>query len=159
MVYKQKRVWKEGVYAKVDPEIAGEQFDRLAAKNRLNAEEVVRENTPDDAPLHGEFVWDDKLAAHEYRKERARCLIRHLAFVTVETPEDAPQRCYFKVEPTSNNYEPIQQIIQSVDKTKLLIQTAYLEMVSYRDKFTGVLQTCGATVDIDAVLKKLKEGA
>lgn len=158
MVYKQKRVWKEGAYAKVDPEIAGEQFDRLAAENRLNAEEVVRENTPDDAPLHGEFVWDDKVAAHEYRKERARSLMRHLAFVTVETPE-APQRCYFKVEPNSSNYEPIQQIVQSVDKTKLLIQTAYREMVSYRDKFQGVLQTCGATVDVEAVLEKLKENA
>lgn len=159
MVYKQKRAWSAGTRANVDPEVAGEQFDRLASEGRLNADEVVKENTPADAPLHGEFEWDDTKAANEYRKDQARYLMRHLVYVNVEEPESAPTRCFFKVEPTSNNYEPIEQIVKSVDKTKLLIQNAYREMVSYRDKFAGVLEQCGATVDVAAVLSKLKESA
>ena len=157
MVYKRKRAWSEGTRTKADPEIAGEQFDRLASEGRLTADEVVKENTPADAPLHDEFEWDDTKAATECRKDQARYLMRHLVYVNVEEADTAPTRCFFKVEPNSNNYEPIEQIVRSVDKTKLLIKTAYREMASYRDKFSEVLKVCGATVDVNAVLKKLEE--
>jgi len=159
MVYKQKRVWSAGFRAKVDPEIAGEQFDRLASEGRLNAEEVVKENTPVDAPLHNEFEWNNDKAAELFRKRQARDLMSHLVFINVEEPEQKPQRCYFRIDAASHDYEPIQEIVKSVDKTKLLMQTAYREMVSYRDRFTGILQTCGATVDVESILNKLKETA
>lgn len=159
MVYKTKRAWAAGFRASVSPEIAGEQFDRLASEGRLNAEEVVKENTPVDAPLHNEFEWNNDKAAELFRKRQARDLMSHLVFVNVDEPEQKPQKCYFKIDTSTNNYEPIQEIVKSVDKTKLLIQTAYRDMISYQNKFAGVLQTCGANVDVDAVLKKLKESA
>lgn len=159
MVYKSKRVWAEGFRAKADPEIAGEQFDRLASEGRLNADEVVRENTPEDAPLHDEFNWNDSEAAHLYRKHQARLLMNHLVCIPVEQPESTPVRCYFKIDPASNNYEPTREIVQSVDRSKLLIQTAYREMVSYRNKYTSILNACGAIVAADALLQKLKERA
>jgi hypothetical protein len=44
----------------------------------LNAEWVVRAARRKDSPLHACFNWDDKAAAHEYRKEQARSLIRSI---------------------------------------------------------------------------------
>jgi hypothetical protein len=37
---------------------------------------VVKEATPKRAPLHDEFEWDDKVAAHQHRLDTARRIIR-----------------------------------------------------------------------------------
>jgi hypothetical protein len=54
----------------------------------LRAIDVVREASVVSSPLHGHFNWDDTEAAHQWRLQQARQLIR----VTVETlPYDEPQ--------------------------------------------------------------------
>lgn len=54
--------------------------EELARLNELNEglrpSDVVEAAKPKDAPLHGEFLWDNGKAAHEYRLNQARTLIR-----------------------------------------------------------------------------------
>jgi hypothetical protein len=43
---------------------------------RLTPQIVLDEATPEDAPLHARFEWDDQKAGHGYRLDQARSLIR-----------------------------------------------------------------------------------
>lgn len=59
-------------------EAAKEAINALAAKNdgRVRPEDVVKAAESEDSPLHGFFDWDDAHAAHAYRIDQARTLIR-----------------------------------------------------------------------------------
>ena len=50
----------------------------IAAKNDglLKPEDVVEAARPANSPLHTRFTWDDSAAAHQFRLEQARTLIR-----------------------------------------------------------------------------------
>jgi hypothetical protein len=58
-------------------DVRGE-LERLCrtGKGLLTAEAVVEAARNERSPLHGEFEWDDSAAAHRYRIEQARGLIR-----------------------------------------------------------------------------------
>lgn len=47
----------------------------------VTPEEVVKEATPDDAPLHGQFEWNNDKAAHKYRLVQARTMIRSVGVI------------------------------------------------------------------------------
>ncbi len=58
-------------------EIIGSELERIREKHgRLAPSIVLAEAQPEDSPLHNEFEWDDSVAAHEYRLQQARKLIR-----------------------------------------------------------------------------------
>jgi hypothetical protein len=59
------------------------ELNRLAKKHRGNlTPEVVLEAAKDPAsPLHSRFEWDDDVAAHKWRLEQARVLLRQTVFL------------------------------------------------------------------------------
>lgn len=67
---------------------ASEAINAIAARNggRVTPEEVIDAARRTDSPLHDYFDWDDNSAAHKYRIEQARGLIREVKITfTVET--------------------------------------------------------------------------
>lgn len=53
----------------------------------LTAEAVVEAAASEESPLHAYFVWDDTLAAREYRLFQARVLIREIKIKVERTPD------------------------------------------------------------------------
>ena len=53
---------------------------------KLAAEKLLEESTPESSPLHEAFNWDDASAAHQHRLDLARHLLRSLDY-KFETPE------------------------------------------------------------------------
>lgn len=53
-------------------------LQRLIVKNngRITPDAVIADAQDKESPLHGVFEWDDSKAAHQYRLEQARELIR-----------------------------------------------------------------------------------
>lgn len=51
-------------------------IDQLDQKRQLTPNKVVEIAKDPESPLHGHFCWDDNEAAHQYRLEQARSLIR-----------------------------------------------------------------------------------
>lgn len=74
-------------------EKAREILRRMSAEGSLTAEEVVRRAKSKRSPLHKFFEWEDEVAAHAYRIEQARELIRSFKIrvtvhnVTFRAPE------------------------------------------------------------------------
>lgn len=136
MVYK----WKPGSHHKVDAQTAGEVCAALEEEGRLNAETLVEESRPEEAPLHDEFEWDDSIAAEEYRKQQARVLIATV--VEIISPEVVPTRAFFNIVHKEANYESVRVIIQDEDKRKALLDKAIRELRSFQTKYSTLQELC-----------------
>ena len=55
--------------------------------NKLTPQTVVDEARPVDSPLHPYFEWDDNVAAHHWRLEQARHLIKSVKWRYAEPSE------------------------------------------------------------------------
>lgn len=133
MVYKLK----PGSHIKANAQVAGEMCERLASENRLTAKVLVDENRPVDAPLHGEFEWDDAIAAEQYREVQARHIIN--CIIKVEDKQE-PVRSFFNIEVKSPEYKHIDVILQSADDTSKLLKTALSELQAFRKKYNRLTQ-------------------
>jgi len=151
MVYQ----WKLPGLFPVDAQIAGAELERISAARGLSPEAVVEENTPEDAPLHSCFEWDDKRAAGLYRVSQAGEIIR--AVVIVKEPEDggaqATVRAFVNVTP--KHYEPLNAVMQEPDKREALLQTAFREFTAFRLKY----QTLQELAPLFATFDQVKENA
>jgi hypothetical protein len=69
--------------SKVPAQVAGRELEKLRREGgRIIAAEVVAAATPEDAPLHPAFEWDDSAAAQAHREHQARNLVRRVQVLT-----------------------------------------------------------------------------
>ena len=147
MVYQ----WKTGSRHKVSAAVAAEVMDRLADEDRLNAQELVDESRPEDAPLHCEFEWDDSAAAEKWREKQAGDMIRHLVVRIEANQQEYPTRQYFMVQKDANTYEPISVILKDEDKTAMLLDQAKRELQAFKAKYAGLKELAAVINAIDSV--------
>ena len=55
-------------------------LEQMELQGRLTPDEVVHIASDPESPLHEAFDWDDASAAHQYRLDQARSLIRSVKF-------------------------------------------------------------------------------
>lgn len=146
--------WKSGSRQKVSAQIAGEVCAELERKGGLNASNLVDVSRPEDAPLHGEFEWDDSIAAEEFRKSQARNLISHLIVVSdVEAAE--PVRAFFNVSEETPTYDSFKTVIENEDKYEQLKRRAIKELVAIQRRYAMI----NGMGELSAVIKHLQESA
>ena len=131
MVYQ----WKPGARIQADAQEAGEILSRLEREGRLSAKALLDESRPEDAPLHKEFEWNDGVAAENWREHQARHII---GCILVIPEKSEPVRGFFKIERSDNRYESIQTILESADKTNLLLEEAFREFARMESKFKSL---------------------
>ena len=126
--------WKPGSRVKADAQAAGEMCDRLEKKGMLTARNLVAENRPEDAPLHGCFEWVDSVAAENWREHQARHIINS---IVVRSEKKEPVRVFFKIETEGNRYESVETIVSS-GKSEELLQMALKELECVRRKYESI---------------------
>ena len=125
--------WKTGSYqGKISAQTAGEICEGLESKGELNAQNLVDISRPEDAPLHSAFEWDDSVAAEEWRKQQARCIINSIVVVTESHP---PMRAYYSVAVKDSNYYSLQTVIKQPDKYEALLKQAKRDLQIFRQKY------------------------
>lgn len=143
--------WVKGSRFKVSAEVAKGVMDKLASEERLSATELVKVSMPEDAPLHGEFEWDDEIAGQKWRESQASCMIRSI----VVTVEDAPQveniRAYFNLEQGMREYIPVHVIMSDDAKRERLLDLAIRELASFRKKYEQLTELAGVFAEIDKI--------
>lgn len=147
--------WKTGSRIKANAKLAAELFDKLAEQNRLNAENVVEVSRPTDAVLHGEFEWDDTVAATEWRKHQARNIINALV-ITEELPDVQPVRYAFQIEESTSNYTPIAVIMQNADSIEALKRKALSELLAFKMKYNAIIKKCDGENEINSLQMKME---
>lgn len=144
MVYQ----WKSGSRISADAQTAGEMCSRLEEAGQLTAKALLDANRPLDAPLHGEFDWNDTTAAEAWREHQARRIINSLVIVS---DKSEPVRGFFKIERTESTYQSISTILRSESATEKLLDTALKELEAFKRKYITLQQLCGVFRAIDEV--------
>jgi hypothetical protein len=83
----KKLKFKSGVQCKVDVNIVNDEFVRIKKeKGSLTSRNLLDESTPEDAPVHPYFEWDNNKAADKHRLQQSRDLINGV--LVIEVKED-----------------------------------------------------------------------
>jgi hypothetical protein len=127
------------MYDIANPKIIDE-LTRLADQNKgvLLPEKVIKAAEPKDSILHKHFQWNDTKAAHEYRLDQARMLIRAtVRYVTIDG-DRRPVRVFISLTNDRNNgrgYRTAVNVFSNKDLRRRLIEDALAELQSFEKKY------------------------
>lgn len=135
MVYQ----FKPGSRLKGDAAAVATHLEKIANKNAgdLRPEAVVEAARTKRSPLHEFFEWDDSTAAHEYRLDQARHLIRSIEVVTVDDGDrvNAFHNVVVKTDEDDENrsraYVTLQRAMNDDDLKEQVIRTLYGQAQSF----------------------------
>jgi hypothetical protein len=149
--------WKIKKYS-VDAQVAGEELERIAEKRTLTPEAVVEESTHKAAPLHNEFEWNNKTAAHEYRKCQAQDLIRNIVTVTIEErPVEATRAFVNIITEEDRGYIPIDVVIKDTSMRNQYIEQALKDLAVYKKKYADLIEIAENFDHLDDFENKVRE--
>ena len=145
--------WKPGAHHRVNPQIAGEEMERIRVRQngRLEPPDLVRESANPDAPLHREFEWDDAVAAEAHRVEQARALIRH---ITVSMPRrdgsESPVRAFVSVIRDSDRaFTSTAHALSDAELRKQVLDQAWRELEAWRNRHAELTELAEIFASID----------
>lgn len=140
MVYQ----WKPEARVKVDPQVAGEELERIRVWNngRLEAANVVEASKEPEAPLHHEFEWDDKTAADKWRLDQAGYLIRSITILAEKPDGDAaPVRAFVSVKRDEDrSYTSIAHALSDEELRAQVIRQAWAELEAWRHRHAELVE-------------------
>ena len=145
----------KGLY-KAPAQVAGEVCEQLAkSETGLTPKALVDASRPKNAPLHGEFDWNDRSAAEKYREVQASGIIRNVILVDVsEEKERVIERSFVSAPGGNNVYVPLRDALNNETWKNHLLEQAHGEMKAFIAKYGRLTKLAGVT---DAMQKALDE--
>lgn len=123
------------------PLIIGE-LQRIAqdAGGELRVADVVEAARAASSPLHGSFNWDDSEAAHAYRLQQARQLIRISVAYIGDSEDSVSLRVFVSLTPDRYNengggYRIMTSVLSDKKQRAQLLQDALDEMHRFQAKY------------------------
>lgn len=144
---------------KADAEVLGKTFEALKASGPLTAERVLQEAVSARSPLHKFFEWDDRKAAHQYRLEQARRLVRSIEVVLEDAKgKQVPMKAYYSVKDSEGQrgYEAMAFVFSSPDLADQIIEEAHAQLEAWKVKYGRYTWAKGAIPQIAAALRAIK---
>lgn len=137
---------------KCPAQIAGEICEGLEQNGGLSPKRLLDASRDENAPLHGEFEWDDTIAAEKYRERQAQTIINNLT-VRIETSEKetVQVRGFICTHEQESRYRSIGIVVQDKDHSERLMQEALRDMKSFRDRYSVLEQLSGVFSAMDMV--------
>jgi hypothetical protein len=143
--------WKAGSRCRADANAAGKVCASLERKGRLTPSALVEASRPEDAPLHGEFEWDDAVAAERYRENQAGYIIRSVEVVVQGVEQPVRAFVSVDVEGGGKVYEDVLAVVQNATKSAALLREAKAELASFRRKYKALEELAEVFAAIDRV--------
>jgi hypothetical protein len=148
---------------KVPVEVAGKVCqDIIDLEGAITPKRLVDVSRPEDAPLHGEFEWNDNVAAEKYREEQARQIIKNIIIVdssideerqlNVSVGEVKGDRAFVPTDERTHKYIPLYAALSEEAYRENLIQQAKRDMYAFRIKYFRLKELEHIIKDIDDFL-------
>jgi hypothetical protein len=116
------------------------ELESLEDENGLIMPEAVVEFAKDPkTALHSRFEWNDSEAAHQYRVEQARRLIR--VFVTVETVAETPVRAFVSLpsdRKAGGGYRSMPAVMSDEERYRELLQCALADLRAFQTRYRAI---------------------
>ena len=133
-----------------DAQIYGEHIDNLTQKTGYVTPLVILKDAKDKkSPLHVFFDWDDTEAAHKWRIEQAKYLLRHITVEIINDGETQTIRHFHSVvvqgkidEPPCNVYVTTDTILTDKDKRAQVVAHALRELKGWMQRYEQYYQFC-----------------
>lgn len=142
--------WAEHVRFSVDPQVVGEELDRIRERDGgVSVDAMLEEARPDDAPLHPLCTWDDAIAGEKWRKHELRKVCRSLRVIVQEQPQRA--LVHIKPEATSDSpgyYQPTSIVVKNIDEYELAFKAA-CQRIAYAEQALADLKRAASQSDGD----------
>lgn len=138
---------------KADPQRIGRALAKIAADGagRLTPSAVVEAARDVRSPLHRHFEWDDSKAAHAYRKDQAREIIR---VIRAEENGSTPTRAFLSVSDGSGvSYRTAQEVMASVELQLAVLKAAERDLDAFTARYRDLVDICD---DVRAAREKVK---
>ena len=145
--------WKKGApaeFRKHDAAKAHAELLSVAVKyGALRPDYVVKEAEKPESYLHRFFCWDDKKAAHEYRKHQARQLINSIEIIVIQEKEQPKKTPAFyntytiQESPTlrpKREYVPIQRISRDSTLAVLSIRSLAKQLKGVSRRIVSLIE-------------------
>lgn len=138
-------------------EIIIQELNRIASKSGgvLKPELVVESARSPLSPLHDKFTWDDTQAAHEFRLQEARKLIR----VTVHMLPNGrgeEERVWVSLKhdqaQEGGGYRTLVSVLSDADLRKQLLQQSLKDMQYFSEKYSHLEELS----EIFSAMKKVR---
>jgi hypothetical protein len=123
---------------------------------------VVGDASDPDSPLHAYFDWNDANAAHRYRLEQARRLIRSVKLV-VETTEDSRAVPVYVRDPAApdeqQGYRALASIKSDDDGARAVLEREMGRVASCLHRARAVASVLGLEHELDDLLMRTERVA
>lgn len=84
----------------------------IEKQGEITATELVRHATRETSALHGQFEWDDTEAAHQYRLNQARNILRRVRLIIEETEQKLVHVPAINHPKSEGSYKPIEAVVR-----------------------------------------------
>lgn len=131
---------------------------RLLHGGVLMPEHIVNAAKPKSSPLHGSFDWDNGEAAHKWRLEQARHLIRIFVTVLGNGDQSRESRMYVSLSTDragEGGYRAIADVLSDAEKRATLLRDAELDMLRFRQKYAGLVELADVFKSMSLAMKHL----
>jgi len=118
-------------------------------------EAIIEQAKSTGSPLHRYFEWDDSKAAHKHRLDQARCMIRSIEIVRVDT-RGTEQRVRAIEHVKGTGYVPTETILKSANQTKNLLDRFLGEVEALTRRWNAYSNLPEVSVILTAI-KKARE--
>lgn len=108
--------------------------------------------------LHGRFEWDQTQAAHEYRVEQARRIVRvYVTFHPSPAGQSVASRTFVSLESDRHkgrSYRLMSEVLDDAELKAQMLDQARRDMISFRRKYIRLSALAGV---IDAIAQTLDD--
>ena len=141
----EKVKWRIPLYGSAD---AQKCYEEIGEEN-TTPEEVLEKAKDPDSELHKCFEWDDTKAAHQYRLQQARMVMRNLVFVSEKKEEQVS--AFYALTFEKSEYHPTVLIMQKPNEYAALLEKAKGELDSFKKKYHMLKELQKIFDDINAL--------
>lgn len=127
---------------RADPQVVGELLAGICDSNggRLTPEATVAAAKNRRHPLHKHFEWDDAAAAHAYRLDQARELIRVVRVIEDNNP---PRYAFLSVRDKDGTaYRAVGEVMRSADLQLKVRQQALRDLRAWERRYSQIADVC-----------------
>ena len=131
----------------------------LERNGELTSLRVLEDAQDSESPLHQYFDWDDSSAAHRFRIEQARTLIRSVRVVLTETKHDRPVIAYVRnpdMGPSESGYISTIHLRSEKGMAREALRRELERAESALRRAYDVADAVGLTKEVDALLLKVR---
>lgn len=135
--------WKVAGFIKADANKVGAELEIIEKNEDLTAEAVLKyARSHTNSELYGAFEWDDAIAGEKYRRDVASRIISSIRVEIIEDDKKKTNKPIKAFVQTARlqKFEPIEVFVQDLDKYQMLLEKAYRELNTVKDKYTELTE-------------------